>query len=167
MWKVIVVQSLSFVQLFATPWTVWRTLSSSVLHCLPKFAQTHVHWVSDAIQPSYPQLPSSPLALNLSQHQGLFNESANSIRWPNYRSFSFDVSPSKEGLRVEKYYKPIRAPYYIAKCVSWVPRLTLLDFTNKLDLWMHSQNGTRMYKENLLYCALVSSSMKWGEKYRQ
>ena len=44
----------------------------SVLHYLPEFAQTHVHWVGDAIQPSHPLLtPSSP-ALNLSQHQGFF-----------------------------------------------------------------------------------------------
>ena len=44
-----------------------------VLHHLPKIAQTHVHWVSDAIQPSHPLLPaSSPPALSLSQHQGLF-----------------------------------------------------------------------------------------------
>ena len=43
-----------------------------VLHHLPDFAQTHVHWVSDAIQPSHPLSPPSPLALNLSQHQGLF-----------------------------------------------------------------------------------------------
>ena len=43
-----------------------------VLLCLLEFAQTHVHWVSDAIQPSHPLLPSSPPALNLSQHQGLF-----------------------------------------------------------------------------------------------
>ena len=35
-------------------------------------AQTHVHWVSDAIQSSHPLLPPSPPALNLSQHQGLF-----------------------------------------------------------------------------------------------
>jgi len=43
-----------------------------VLNYLPEFAQTHVHWVGDTIQPSYPLLPPSPLALNLSQHQGLF-----------------------------------------------------------------------------------------------
>ena len=43
-----------------------------VLHCLPKFAQTHVHWVGDAIQPSHSLLPPSPLALSLSQHEGLF-----------------------------------------------------------------------------------------------
>ena len=42
-----------------------------VLHYFPKFAQTHVHWVTDAIQLYYAlSLPS--LALNLSQHQGLF-----------------------------------------------------------------------------------------------
>ena len=39
---------------------------------LPEFAQTHVHWVSDAIQPSHPLLSPSPPAFNLSQHQGLF-----------------------------------------------------------------------------------------------
>ena len=43
-----------------------------VHHSLPEFAQTHVHWVSDAIQPSHPLSPPSPSALNLSQHQGLF-----------------------------------------------------------------------------------------------
>ena len=43
-----------------------------VLHCLLEFVQAHVHWVYDAIQPSHPLLPSSPPALNLSQHQGLF-----------------------------------------------------------------------------------------------
>ena len=44
-----------------------------VLHHLLEFAQTHVHWVGDTIQPSYPLSPPSPSALNLSQHQGLFH----------------------------------------------------------------------------------------------
>ena len=43
-----------------------------VHHQLPEFTQTHVHLVSDAIQPSYPLLSSSPPAFNLSQHQGFF-----------------------------------------------------------------------------------------------
>ena len=43
-----------------------------VHHQLPESTQTHVHWVGDAIQPSNPLSPSSPPALNLSQHQGLF-----------------------------------------------------------------------------------------------
>ena len=42
------------------------------LHHLPEFAQTHAHWVGDAIQPSHPLSSPSPLALNLSQHQGFF-----------------------------------------------------------------------------------------------
>ena len=41
-------------------------------HCLPEFAQTPVHWVGNAIQPSHSLSPSSPPALNLSQHQRLF-----------------------------------------------------------------------------------------------
>ena len=41
-------------------------------HQLPEFTQTHVHRVSDAIQPSHPLSSPSSLAFNLSQHQGLF-----------------------------------------------------------------------------------------------
>ena len=44
----------------------------SVLHHLLELAQTHVHWVGDAIQPSHPLLSSSSPAFYLSQHQGLF-----------------------------------------------------------------------------------------------
>ena len=43
----------------------------SVYHYLPEFAQIHIHWISDVIQPSHPLSPPSPLALNFSQHQGL------------------------------------------------------------------------------------------------
>ena len=42
-----------------------------VHHQLPQFIQTHVHWNSDAIQPSHPLSSPSPPAFNLSQHQGL------------------------------------------------------------------------------------------------
>ena len=43
-----------------------------VLHYLLDFAQSNIHWVSDAIQPSHPLLSPSPPTFNLSQHQGLF-----------------------------------------------------------------------------------------------
>ena len=66
-----------------------------VLHYLQEFAQTHVYWVCDAIQPSHPLSPPLP-ALNLSQHQVFFCESALRIRWPKYWSFSFTISPSSE-----------------------------------------------------------------------
>ena len=48
------------------------TPSLPVHHQLPEFTQTHVHRVRDAIQPSHPLPFPSPLAFNLSQHQGLF-----------------------------------------------------------------------------------------------
>ena len=49
-----------------------RTPGLPVHHQLLEFTQTHLHWVSDAIQPSHPLLSPSPPAFNLSQHQGLF-----------------------------------------------------------------------------------------------
>ena len=67
-----------------------------VHHQLPESTQTHVHWVGDAIQPSHPLSSPSPPALNLSQHQGLFSESALRIRWPKFWNSSFSVSPSNE-----------------------------------------------------------------------
>ena len=64
-----------------------------VHHQLLEFTQTHVHWVSDAMQPSHPLSSPSP-AFNLSQHQGLFQWVRFHIRWPKYWSFS--TSPSHE-----------------------------------------------------------------------
>ena len=63
---------------------------------LPELTQTHVHRVSDAIQPSHPLSSPSPPALNLSQHQGLSNESVLHIRWPKYWSFIFSISLPNE-----------------------------------------------------------------------
>ena len=70
--------------------------SLPVHHQLLEFTQTHVHRVSDAIQPSHPLSSPPPAAPNPSQHQGLFNESALRIRWPKYWSFSFSISPFNE-----------------------------------------------------------------------
>ena len=67
-----------------------------IVYYLLEFAQIHVHWISDAIQPSRPLLSPSPPAFSLSQHQGLFCESALHNRWPKYWSFSFSISPSNE-----------------------------------------------------------------------
>ena len=51
----VVVQSLSWVQIFATPWSAACQISL-VLHHLPEFTQIHVPCVGDAIQPSHPLL---------------------------------------------------------------------------------------------------------------
>ena len=67
-----------------------------VLHYLPEFAQTHVHWVNYAIQPCHLLLPPSLPALNLTSIRIFFNESALHISWPKYWSFSFSISLSSE-----------------------------------------------------------------------
>ena len=66
-----------------------------VLHYLPEFAQTQVHWVGDAIQPSHPVISSSPPSV-FPSIRVFSNESAPCIRWPKYWSFSFSISPSNE-----------------------------------------------------------------------
>ena len=48
-----------------------QRLGFSDLYHLPEFAQTHVHWIHDAIQSSHPLYPPSPFAFNFSQHQDL------------------------------------------------------------------------------------------------
>ena len=67
-----------------------------LLYHLPELAQANVHWVSDAIQPSHPLFSLSPLAFNLSQHQGLFQWVSSSHQVAKYWSFSFNISPSNE-----------------------------------------------------------------------
>ena len=65
-------------------------------HQLPEFTQTHIHRVNDAIQQSHPlSSPSSP-ALIPPRTRVFYNESTLRMRWPNYRSFSFSIIPSKE-----------------------------------------------------------------------
>ena len=74
----------------------YSTPGLAVHRQLPEFTQTHVHGVGDVIQPSHTLSSPSPPAFNLSQHQGLFSESALRIRWPKYWSFSLNISPSNE-----------------------------------------------------------------------
>ena len=74
----------------------WSTPGFPVHHQLLKLAQTHVHLVGDAIQPSHLchpllLLPSIFLSIRI-----LSNESVLRIRWPKYWSFSFSISPSDE-----------------------------------------------------------------------
>ena len=67
-----------------------------VLHHFLGFAQTHVHWVSDAIQPSHPLSSPSPPSFNLSSIRVFSTEMALCIMWPRYWSFSIRISTSNE-----------------------------------------------------------------------
>ena len=67
-----------------------------VHHQLPELAQTHLHRVGDAIQPSHPLLPLLLLPSIYPSIRIFSNEPVLHIRWPKYWSFSFSISPSNE-----------------------------------------------------------------------
>ena len=67
-----------------------------VHHQLPEFTETHVHRVSDAIQPSHPLLSPSPPAPIPPSIRVFSSESTLHMRWPKYWRFSFSIIPSKE-----------------------------------------------------------------------
>ena len=67
-----------------------------VLHYLPEYVQTDVHWIGDTMQPSHPLSSSSPPAFNLSSIKVFCNKSALCSRWPKYWSFSFSTIPFNE-----------------------------------------------------------------------
>ena len=78
-----------------------------VLHYLSEFVQTHVYWVGDAIQPSHPPSPSSPFALNHTQHQRLF-------QWV---SFSHQVAKL---LELQLQYQSVQWIFRVDFFLDWV-----------------------------------------------
>ena len=71
-----------------------RRSSFPVHHQLPELAQTHIHQVSDAIQPYHPLLSPSPPCLQSFPTSECFPESVLHVTWPKDWSFSFSISPS-------------------------------------------------------------------------
>ena len=89
----VIVQWLSCIWLSATPWLQHvRLPCPSLSHRVWSNSCPLIRWCHPTISFS---VTSSP-AVNLSQHQSLFNESALHIRWPTYWSFSFHISPCNE-----------------------------------------------------------------------
>ena len=89
-----VVQLLSGVQLFAPPLTAACTPGFPILHYLPEFAQTHVHWTLSnhlILCHSLLLLPSIFPTIRV-----FFNKLALRTRWPKYWSFSFSISHSNK-----------------------------------------------------------------------
>ena len=72
----------------------YSTPGLPVHHQLPEFTQNHVHWVGDAVQPLHPLSSTSPLAFNLSQHQGLFQWVSSSHQVATVLELRFQHSPS-------------------------------------------------------------------------
>ena len=88
-----------------------------VHHQLPDFTQTHIHQVSDAIQPSRPLSPPSIFP----SIKVFSNESALHIMWPKYWSFNFNISPSNEHStqKMKKAFNSYSTVPWKVQCISW------------------------------------------------
>ena len=73
-----------------------------VPHHLPKFARVHVHCISDAIQPSHPMMPSSPLPSIFPSIRNFSNKWSVCIKWSKYWRFSISSSNEYLGLNALK-----------------------------------------------------------------
>ena len=121
------VQLLSRVRLFVTPWTA-ACLGLPVHRQLPKFIQTHVHWVGDAIQPSHALCPLLLLPSIFPSISVFSNESALFIRWPKYWSFS--VSPSNEYSGLISF----RIDWLDLLTVQWTLKSLLQHYSSKASI---------------------------------
>ena len=81
-----------FSVVFNSLWPHGHSLPGSPV--LLAFAPIHVHWISDAIQPSHPLSPPSLFAFNLSQHQGLFQCVGSSHQVPKILELHLHISSS-------------------------------------------------------------------------
>ena len=126
----------------------WRMPGFLVLHKLPELAQTHVHQVGDAIQPSHPLL--SPSAFNLSQHQGLFKQSFTS----GGQSIGVSVSTSVLPIKIQDWF-PLGCTGWIclqSKRLSKVFSNSTVQnnqfFSTHLSLWSNSHIHTWLLEKS-------------------
>ena len=104
-----------------------------VHHQLPEFTQTHVHRVSNAIQPFHPVVPfsSCPHSFPASVFS---NESALRIMWPKYWSFSFNISPSNEHPELISF----RMDWLDLLAVQGTPKSLLQHYSSKASILQRS-----------------------------
>ena len=119
-----------------------------VHHQLPEFTRTHVHRVSNAIQPSHPLSSPSPPALNLSQHQGLFKR-VSSLHQVAKILDSFNISPSSED------------PGLISCKMDWLDLLAVQG-TLKSLLQHHSSNASILQRSAFFTVQLSHPYMTTG-----
>ena len=117
---------------------------------LPEFTQTHVHRVSDAIQPSHPLsspflLPPIPSSIRV-----FSNESTLHMRWPKYWSFSFSIIPSKEH------------PELISFRMDWLDLLAVQG-TPKSLLQHHSSKASILQRSAFFTVQLLHPYMTTGK----
>ena len=105
-----------------------------VHHQLRELAQTHVHQVSDAIQPSHPLSSPLPPAFSFPSIRVFSNESVLCIRWPNYWSFSFSMSPSNEYSELISF----RIDWFDFLAVQGTLKSLLQHHSSKVSILWHS-----------------------------
>ena len=120
-------------------------------HHLLVLAQTHVHRVSDATQPSHPLSPHSPPPSNFPSIRVFSNESILCIRWSKYWSFSFSISPSNE-------YSGL-----ISFRIDWL-NLFAVQGTLKSLLQHHSSKAPILWRSAFFIVQLSHEYMMRGER---
>ena len=121
-----------------------------VHHQLPESTKTHVRRVGDAIQPSHPLSPLLLLPSIFPSIRVFSNESALRIRWPEYWSFSFNVSPSNE------------YPGLISFRMDWLD-LFAVQGTLKSLLQHHSSKASVLQNSAFLIVQLLHPYMTTGK----
>ena len=115
---------------------------------LPELAQTHVHRVSDAIQPSHPLLSPSPLLSIFPSIRVFCNESVLRIKWPEYWSVSFSISLSNEYsglisfrmdwldlLAVQGTLRSLLQHHSSKASILWCSAFLIVQLTSIYDYW--------------------------------
>ena len=133
-----------------------------VLHYLPEFAQTHVHWVGDAIQPSHSLLPPSPPVFNLSQHQGL-SQVVGSL-YKMTKGLGASASASALPVNFQGWF-PLGLTSLISLLSKWLSSVFAsttiwkhLVFGTQPSLWSNSHIRTWLLESNLYVFILIHYS---------
>ena len=147
----------SFTKSCVTLWDPmnWSMPGFPVLHYLLELAQTHVHWVSDAIWPSHPLSPPSPPALNLSQDQGILQwvgSSPEKAMAPHSSTLAWKIPWTEEPGRLQSMG-------LLGVGHDWVTSLSLFTFTHWRRKWQPTPvflSGESQGQGSLVGCRL------WG-----
>ena len=126
-----------------------NTPSFPVLHQLPEFTQTHVCWISDTIQPTYPLSSPSP-AFNLSHHQGLFKWVSSSHQVAKILEFRLQINTSNEH------------PGLISFRMDWLDLLAVQG-TLKSLLQYHSSKASILWRSAFFIVQLSQLYMTTGK----
>ena len=131
------------ISLYSSVTQSW-TAGLPIHHKLVEFTQTHVHWASDAIQPSHPLLSPSPNALNLSQYQGLY-------KWVN------SLHQVAKVLEIQLQHQSFQwTPMTDSFRMDWLGLLAVQEMLKSL-LQHHS------WKASIPRCSAFCKGQKWYE----